>query len=375
MSLLDWGQALDDAIAKVDYKQLAAVGLVSVDGFKQALNDIKENLDADHELLLEDQDLFFGEFVETEPGENGAKLAALFEKWRDGERPPSLTSILMFAADGLDIPADSPAFQAGLMASVSGEIALDNGYHDNHHFREVTASMLRLLVTNNELAMQGQLNAPLLDTENLAKSLLAAIAHDQNHDGTSNVFEDDHIPFRLEQLSINTVQPFEEMAGMSEDDIKDVQTMIYVTDVSAEKGGVSPHTQMKEIIHKASLKDGVQPEDYKPELARLAEGDDLRQMAAMLSDADLTPSAGTDYEFNQRMTFNLNMEAPFIKPGPDTTKFFCGVVVGGEFTSTAGRVQSNSALAKKVEHAERLIYARENGLDNNDPAAKLENNV
>jgi hypothetical protein len=379
MSLSDWGEALDKVIDKVDYDRLNEVNLIDEGAFKAALWDIKVNLDVDHQLLLEDQDVFFGDPKESELGENGAKLAAVFEKWRDGDRPPSMVSVLMFAADGLGIAEDSPAFQAALLAGVSGEIKHDNGYHDNHHFREVTASMLRLLVTNNDLAMQGVDRAPLLDTENQAKSLLAAAAHDQNHDGTGNVVDGQHVPYRLEGVSVNTVEPFEVMVGMSASDIEDVKTMILVTDVSAEKGGISPHGVMKDVLLKADTANPVAPKDLTPELRKLATDPELQQMAAMLSDADLTPSAGTSYEYNQRMTVNLNKEVPFITPGPDTTKFFCQIVVGGEFSSVAGQVQSNSAIAKKIGQAEDLIAKRDIaatlGNDNKSgPSATLENN-
>jgi hypothetical protein len=44
------------------------------------------------------------------------------------------------------------------------------------------------------------------------------------------------------------------------------------------------------------------------------------QAAAMLSDADFTPSAAATYNFNQHMTVNLNKEVPFIKLGQATIK-------------------------------------------------------
>lgn len=378
MSLSDWGQVLDSAIEKIDYEQLEGHEHIDVDQFKAALNEVKRNLGADHALLLEDQDTLFGDYQESFAGENGQKLANLFEKWRDGEQTPSAVSIVMFAADGFSIDEDSPNLQAAILAAVAAEISHeDNGYHDNHHFREVTAANIRLLATNEELAAKGEAGAPLLDTEAIAKSLTAAVSHDQGHDGTGNNVDGVHVPYRLEQISIDTVTPLMEMAGMAQEDVKDVATMIYVTDVSAEKGGTSPHGHMKAILESAQTGADVDLSTIPAELHDLASNPDLLQQAAMLSDADLSPSAATTYDFNQRMTVNLNKEVPFIKPGPDTTKFFCGVVVGGGFSSAAGQVQSNTAIEAKMAKAEQLIYQRDNGpkLDGNDPSSKLENNA
>tara|TARA_R110000868_G_scaffold411469_2_gene704427 strand:- start:719 stop:1024 length:306 start_codon:yes stop_codon:yes gene_type:complete len=99
------------------------------------------------------------------------------------------------------------------------------------------------------------------------------------------------------------------------------------------------------------------------------------QAAAMLSDADFTPSAAATCNFNQHMTVNLNKEVPFIKLGPDTTKFFCDVVVGGGFSSETGKLQSNSTIAHKIAQAEQLIYQREHAKDQSAaPSNNLENN-
>lgn len=350
-----WKKALDGALSKLEVSEMPERGVITQEGYKSAINVVSEKIDQDSEALQKSHATLFANHAESFEGENGQKLANLFEDWRDGDNPPSVPAILLDAADKMGIDKDDPIFQAALMTGIAAEITLDNAYHDNNHFREVVTATMRLVNTNNELATSGQEGVHLMDGQDISKILLAAAGHDLNHDGDGNAPNGVHQQYLLEQGAIDTMLPFMEAAGMDAQDIKDVGTMIRVTDVSAPRDGKSPHTYMKETA-KTTQDGGVVPAvSLPPELKDLAINPTLLQSATMLSDADLSPSAAATYEFNQRMTVLMNKEVPAIKVGAGTTKFFCSVVVGGEFSSVAGRAQSQSSLKGMINQADKML--------------------
>lgn len=328
-------------------------GVVSETHFQKAYEKVLQNLAQDREMLEQDYAFLFGDHTESFAGENGQKLATLFDKWRDADRAPSIPSIVLMAKKHLGIDEEDPCFQAALMTGIAAEIEVDNPYHDNHHFREIVTAALRLVNTTNQMSTQGE--ALYIDTAEVSKILLTAAAHDLNHDGTGNTVDGVHQQYRLEQKSIDTIKPFMKAAFMSVEDQKDVEAIIRVTDVSAPQGGKSPHMHLKTMVHDLETKGQIDSSSAPSELSRLATNPLLLQSAAILSDADLSPSAATTYDFNEKMTHALHGENHAIVAKPETTKFFCSVLVGGSFTSKAGRKQSQTALNAMVGTATRLI--------------------
>lgn len=379
MSGTDWKEALEAATSKLDIDSMPQQGVINPQSYKEALQRITDGLDDDKKILAQASQTLYGDHTESRPGENGDKLASMFTQWRDNEAP-SVTAVLLDAADKMGIDKDEPAFQAALMTSVAAEVALKNDYHDNNHFREVVTAAVRLAVTNNELAATGEPGVELMDSQDLAKTVLAAAGHDLNHDGNNNSPNGNHTQYLLEQQSMDTMQPYMDAAGMDAQDMEDVRTIVRVTDVSKPPNGKSPHEHLKAVAKAYNEGLGTfgtafvdADFDLPPELQKLEKDPKLLQMASIMSDADLTPSAGTNYKFNQRMTVAMNGEAPAIKPGPATTEFFCSIVVGGEFTSTAGRAQLQSSLDGMIGTAKVLRQELEAGMKQlNDLNDKVE---
>ncbi|MBW7911825.1 MAG: hypothetical protein H3C49_11225, partial [Alphaproteobacteria bacterium] len=148
----------------MDYKELIEKSAASIaaqdDSFfkntfrrdelvNSAINTVRK-FDSDMKSLKEDAGVLFGSVSAAGGDDNGAKVAALFDKWRDN--PPSTAAIIIAAAQHFDIPADNRQLKAAVMAGLAAEVDNDNPYHSNHHFREVTASIARLCNTHNELA-------------------------------------------------------------------------------------------------------------------------------------------------------------------------------------------------------------------------------
>jgi hypothetical protein len=277
------------------------------------------------------------------PPASGDALAALFDIWR--KDPPSTAAVVTVAAQALGIDEDAPAYKAALMAAIAADVDPGHAYHNTSHFREVTCSMARLLTVNNELAASGAKGTELLDSDSMAKCLLAAASHDLLHSGGNNTVAGVHQRYRLEDKAIGAAEPFMQLAGMKARDIEDVRVMIRVTDISKDAGGFSPHNLLREIYGETFEDKEIEKRPARPkELARLGKDDRLLVMAALMSDADLTPSAATAYDFSRRQTTLMNRENPDIKDNDASLAGFLKFLMGGTFTSVAGKTAGQTAL-------------------------------
>lgn len=306
--------------------------------------DVLANLDADIAKVLAHKDaLFAAPERNDDPRLAGHKLARAFTDWR--KDPPSATALVIVAARHLGIPADNAALQGSLMAALAADVALDNPYHNNSHFREVTAMMARLCDANNTLAKRGVSGAEHLSADNLAKALMAALGHDLLHDGKGNAPQgpEHHEQYRLENRSIAALEPLMALAGMPPSDKEDLRVMIRVTDVTAKQGETSPHKLLRQAF-KAGFEGGAAPA-LPQELAALQDDRTLLVMAALMSDADLGPSAATNYIFGFNQTRLISRENPQISPSDQSLKGFLSFVVEGKFLSPAAGAVAQVSLS------------------------------
>jgi 3'5'-cyclic nucleotide phosphodiesterase len=276
------------------------------------------------------------------PPASGDALAALFDIWR--KDPPSTAAVISVAAETLGIGPATPALKAALMAGIAADVDPGHAYHNTSHFREVVSSMARLLTVNNEIASTGATGAELLDGPDMAKCLLAAAAHDLLHDGTNNTAGGVHTRYRLEDKAIAAAEPLMALAGMKPRDIEDVRVMVRVTDISKDSAGFSPHELLRQSYAVTFEDIDVEKRLSAKELARLNKDDTLLLMAALMSDADLTPSAATNYDFSRRQTTLMNKENPAIADTDASLAGFLKHMVGGSFTSAAGKKAGQTAL-------------------------------
>lgn len=278
----------------------------------------------------------------------GADIARLFTNWRT-ETPPRIPSLLMLAADHFGIDRESPAFQTALLAGIAAETPHPNPYHSPYHFREVVAAMMRLCHVHN--ATHDEKMTP----NDIALCLATAAAHDLKHDGGTNLRDGVRIPAFLELRAIEALKPLAKVCGLSDRDIDDMATLIHVTDIS---GADSLRAGLRKIM-------SGQPEAVFPvEFARLAADKRLQNMAAMMSDADLTPSLATTHAFNRGTAQLLYKENPAIAVASFDKGliFFIETVIGGTFVSDSGKTVGNQAMGA-ILHKARLNARK-------DPAPK-----
>lgn len=257
---------------------------------------------------------------------HGPQRARLFLRWR--RQPPAIPALIIAAAARLELPPEEPALLAALLAGIAADVPVQNPYHNNAHFREVTAMMA--------LFVQAQ---PGMLAHDAALCLLAAAAHDLSHDGGSNTVAGTHVSFRLEERAVAAIVPLMRLAGLSEIDAADVQAMIRTTDISG--GGLSPHKILRQLAEGPA-----QGQDLQVPLAlsRLQGNPRLLAMACLLSDADLAPSASLCHRFAIASTRALACENPQMVATDRTLLGFLDHVVEGRFATAAARQVAQPGL-------------------------------
>ena len=332
---------------------------------------VLQNLDSDVQRIKTEGAILFAPATNTEVA--GQKIAEAFDKWR--ENPPSTVALMIVAAEKFGIDMDSPNFKGALMTGLASQVRHDNAYHDTSHFREVTAVMVRLVGANNELAATGTKGTELLDGNDIAKCLACAASHDLLHDGKGNTVGGVHEQYRLENKAIGAAEPFMKLAGVSEKDMEDIRVMIRITDISADNSKKpeeripSPHRQLRAAY--AEAYEGGKPAVVQPELEALRKDPKLLVVAAMMSDADLGPSAATDYAFSRKMTGLVAKETPALSDSDITLKGFMQFVVDNRFTSQAGTDANGASLKGIFNEASKRVEAQQ-ALQNKPPVSDAE---
>lgn len=205
--------------------------------------------------------------------------------------PEKMTRCLRAAACVTGLPGDDPLCVAGERIARDVDTGVgaggDNAYHNAQHFCEVLLSALYL-----------SLLARLAPREQM-QVLLAAMAHDFHHDGTSNA----NAPFRLERIAAEAAAPYLEAAGVSPDERARIAAMVYATEV--ETG-----TRFARECHLHFAGAGARPAPAGvPEpLAALAGDARLALQAVILGEADVLPSAGLTVQYGEQQQEKLAEE-------------------------------------------------------------------
>jgi len=348
-STQDYAAYLEDCCAAVGDVHGNSPGAYSREEFDGARDRVLIRLDTDLSIMRE-LNFFYASYMALDTDKNGQIISDYFTHWRT-HGGPSVPAMMLVTAEKLDIDIHEKCFRAAIVIGICAEIVNDCPYHNNAHFREVMAFMIRNCVTNNELVEYSERGAEFLDGPDLAKCMLAAAGHDLRHDGSGNAGSDGHTPYRLEQYSFDLMQPYLSRIGLEDADLQDIRIMVLITDVTADKGGISPLRYMRSAYFSHFHGMELDAEVLPPELASLASDARLAVMCALMSDSDLGPSAGTNYAFNQKMTILIGREDPAVRPGPHTTIGFSQYILEHSFTSTAGRTNFQLSLERILRQA------------------------
>ncbi len=199
----------------------------------------------------------------------------LLKKWSHGKEP-SLSSILLRAGEHFGVSEKDQGFLA--LAGILGTEETNLDYHNAEHNRKVVLQATRLAAASEDLTPHDK-----------AKLMIAAAIHDIGHDGKGNGMGESHVQYRLEKQSFELAKPYLEKMGMSADDLEDIRTMIFGTDISPMGSPTAPQRRITE------------GKDFPAELSRLESDPKLLKMTRMLAIADIACSSSlhpdqADYE-------------------------------------------------------------------------------
>jgi hypothetical protein len=168
--------------------------------------------------------------------------------------------------------------------------------------------------------------------------LALAFGHDIDHTGTNNPKDD---PYRNELKSFKVIKPLLEEAGYTPQEITNAELIIKTTSPNG------PHLILKRIAynHRNNIQSPWHAIDTLKnfhDLKPLYSNPKLTQMAGILSDADLFPSAGAGLHSNKVMSLALSIEQNVNLTGPKARQTFLDLYIGPDgFTSYSGRILGN----------------------------------
>lgn len=258
-------------------------------------------------------------------------------------------------------PVAEPLAAAGEMIAADFDRGIGagrmNAYHNRQHTAEVliVANLLALLAARNET----------VEPEARPTLLLAALVHDWAHDGTTNA----GIPFRLETRSLMRARPYFMAAHIRPALINRIDLMVRTTDT----GGAHEFARRALDWHIARIGAGDGPQPAPPEVPHgleplvpliLPDEGESAELAAMLRDADILPSAGltADYAVLQNSRLADEWAQPIT---PDDYRALLNRVLGRE------RRPTDHAAPQPYEDEGRLVsFASQEGqfFNSNIPA-------
>jgi hypothetical protein len=219
----------------------------------------------------------------------------------------------------------------------------DNAFHGNAHYRDITATVFRILTSFLQLhRKQAELakDFPVLSHKHQALLLCAASVHDFCHDGKGNSEDGQHMPMRLEQKAYECASPILSEIGLSDADLHDLHLMILATDVSYGAQALSPSrilTRCYGHLFEGKDKPVVKAEDYKFLADNFLERKDLTLLAMMLEEADLFCSVGLSYDYAKMTTILVAEETEILSTKASTLHGFIEMICHGIMATPSAR--------------------------------------
>lgn len=323
-------------------------GFLDHDGVLERFSVLKAAYDGDLARIKECDDVLFGENVEG----YGAKVSDIFGEWEKAGGGPNLLAMSVAALDGFGIELDSPEALALCVCSVLAEFPNDLQYHGNEHYRKVFFHMVRLLSKHNQLFAGGERE---LDKISVAESLIAASIHDLGHEGGDNARDGVYTPGFMEQKAFDVARPFIEACGMDKDEIGEIETIVFCTDITFFAGDNSPCIRMKKLYKHFFWHEDVGDVSLMMmgKLRRYDENTRLIQMAMLLHEADIGTSAGLSYEQTKCETINIMEERGMKSAGPKVVIAFLREQLGETMYTEAAKQTFGPAMDEVIKHAEK----------------------
>ncbi len=287
----------------------------------------------------------------------GAEASEIFDRWADAGGGPTMPALIAAAVSHFGLEENTDLVKNLLMAAILGEMPNALQYHGNEHYRKVLFHAIRLAAKHNELFARDEERK--LSGEMIAVLLTAACIHDLGHKGGDNLKEGVYTPGYMEQRSFDIARPYFEALGMDADRMRDIETIVFCTDITFFAGDNSPCVRMKKIYKHYYWDDDT--EDVSTmmmgKLRRFEDNPPLVLAAMMLHEADVGTSAGLSYARTIKETIDLMAERGVNKAGPGTVLAFLREQLGETMFTEAGKQIFGPVMTQVIAQAEKDVAA------------------
>lgn len=286
----------------------------------------------------------------------GASVSDIFDGWAETGGGPTMPVMIAAAIKHFGLDENTAAVRGMVMAAILGEMPNGLQYHGNEHYRKVLFHAIRLAAKHKELFAGTKRE---LSGELIAVLLTAACIHDLGHKGGDNLKEGVYTPGYMEQRSFDIARPYFEALGMDPDRMRDIETIVFCTDITFFAGENSPCVRMKKIYKHYFWQDNS--EDVSTmmmgKLRRFEDSPALVLAAMMLHEADVGTSAGLSYARTIKETIDLMAERGVNKAGPATVLAFLREQLGETMFTEAGKQIFGPVMAQVIAQAEKDVAA------------------
>ncbi len=316
----------------------------------QSFEKLQQCYDKDYQRVAGFSDLLFGEDIKS----FGERVTVVFTEWEEEGGGPSLTTIVAHALEQFDLDVNSPCAKAAFLTAILAEIPNGLQYHGNEHYRKVLFHAIRLIATHNRFFKDTN---RAFSPEQILLLLVSSCIHDLGHGGGDNLRDGVYTPGKMEQEAFDFAKPYFEALGLSEDQMKDMETIVFCTDITFFAGDNSPCIRMKKIYKHYFWDD--EREDISMmmmgKLRRYEDNPRLVLMAMILHEADVATSAGLSYEQTVKETVNIMEERGVDSAGPRTVLAFLREQLGETMFTEASKQLYGKVMAEVIAQAEKDI--------------------
>lgn len=315
------------------------------------LDSLERRFDDDLARITEASDLLFGEDVTA----YGERTEAVFTRWDEKGQGPTLTAMITIALERLGIGNNEPIAKASFIAAVLAEIPNTLQYHGNEHYRKVLFHAIRLIACHNTIYAD---TPRAFDKKQLGIMLTASCIHDLGHEGGDNLREGVYTPGYMEQRACDIAKPYLEAAGLDEETLGQIETLVFSTDITFFAGDNSPCVRLRRIYsHYFQNSEDDVSLLMMGKLRRYDENPHLVEMAMLLHEADIGSSAGLSYEQTIKETKNIIEERGLKTASPQIVLAFLREQLGETLFTESGKRLFGPVMATVIREAEKDILA------------------
>lgn len=342
--------ALFDELKQVFETVQPEEGFVTREDLLARLTLLQEVFVRDYRRISDCTDLLFGEDFDS----FGEDTTAVFTRWEKEGGGPTMTAIVGHAIENFGLDPASPCVKAAFLAGILAEIPNTLQYHGNEHYRKVLFHSIRLVSTHNRLFRDTN---RVFSLDQIAILIAGSCVHDLGHQGGDNLQDGVYTPGKMEQYALQVAKPYFRALGVSDDDIGDIETIVFCTDITFFAGDNSPCVRMKKI-YKYYFWDDHREDVSMMMMGKLRRYEDrprLVLMAMILHEADIATSAGLSYEQTIKETINIMEERGVKTAGPRTVLAFLREQLGETMFTEAGKQIYGKVMAGVIKQAEQDV--------------------